>query len=262
MNEEIITFLNSGLLEKYLLGNTTLEETKNVEHFIATYPKVKEAYTTLQNNLEIVAKHQAVKAPETVLKKVLQELDEKPVVTLSSGSTRKKWYKYSVAASIIAMLFAGTSYLFYKQNQKLNLENQKIVDEVFDLRDDINLQNQKLDEIMRQFKQLNNPETQKFLITGNDRAKDLKTVAYINPIEKISMIDVVSLPPLPEDQCYQIWAKVQDKMVNLGILSETDRQLKNIPYTEDAFALNITIEPKNGNLSASVENTVASINLK
>jgi anti-sigma-K factor RskA len=261
MNGEIITFLNSDLLEKYLIGNTTLEENVTVEHYISTYPEVKEAYDKLQTNLEIVAKHQAVKAPKDILNKVLVELDEKPVVKLQT-TTRKKWYKYTVAASIVAMLFAGTSYLFYKQNKNLNIENQKIADEVFDLRDDIDLQNQKLDEIMRQFKQLNNPETQKYLITGNNRAKDLKTVAYINPIEKISMVDVVSLPPLPEDKCYQIWAQVQDKMVNLGILSETDRQLKNIPYTEDAFALNITIEPKGGNLNASVENTVATIDIK
>lgn len=262
MNGEIITFLNSGLLEKYLIGNTTFDETKNVEHYINSYPEVEEVYNKLQKNLEIVAKHQAVKAPVLVLDKVLEELDDTTVVKFQTISNRRKWFKYTVAASIVAMLFAGTSYLFYKQNMNLNIENQKIADEVFDLRDDIDLQNQKLDEIMRQFKQLNNPETQKYLITGNNRAKDLKTVAYINPIEKISMVDVVSLPPLPEDKCYQIWAQVQDKMVNLGILSETDRQLKNIPYTEDAFALNITIEPKGGNLNASVENTVATIDIK
>ena len=174
----------------------------------------------------------------------------------------KSWLRYAVAASVVAILFAGSTYIFYNQNKQLNVENQKIADEVFDLRGDIDSQNQKLDEIMRQFKQLNNPDTHKYLITGNDRAKDLKTVAYVNPIEKVSMIDVVSLPPLPDDQHYQIWAKVQDKMVNLGILSEEDRQLKNIPYTEDALAFNITIESKDGNSMASADNTVATINIK
>ena len=67
--------------------------------------------------------------------------------------------------------------------------------------------------------------------------KNLKTVAYINPKEKTSMIDVVSLPKLPEEQCYQIWAELQGKMVSLGILNEADRKLINIPYAEDALAL-------------------------
>ncbi|MCB0434790.1 MAG: anti-sigma factor, partial [Mangrovimonas sp.] len=61
---------------------------------------------------------------------------------------------------------------------------------------------------------------------------------------------------------YQIWAKVQDKMVSLGILDKADRQLKNIPYTEDALGFEITIEPKGGNHDATVENTVASIELQ
>jgi anti-sigma-K factor RskA len=97
---------------------------------------------------------------------------------------------------------------------------------------------------------------------GNNRAKNLKTVAYINPKEKTSMIDVVSLPKLPENQCYQIWAELQGKMVSLGILTEADRQLKILPYTENALALNITIEPKGGNTVASLNNMVAEIDLK
>ena len=76
------------------------------------------------------------------------------------------------------------------------------------------------------------------------------------------MIDVVSLPKLPEEKCYQMWAELQGKMVSLGILSETDRQLKSIPYTENALGLNITIEPKGGNTVASLENSVAEISLQ
>ena len=262
MNEKITTFLNSGLLEKYLLGETTSVETEKVEAYISKYPEVQNTYNTLQYNLEIVAKSNAVEAPKSILNNILDELDEKPVVKLKPSYRSKKWYKLSVAASIAALVFAGTSYLFYTQNQKLSNENQIVVDEIFDLRNDIAENNKMLDNVMRQLLKLNNPETEKYIIKGNDRAKDLKTVAYINPKEKTSMIDVVSLPQLPEEQCYQIWAELQGKMVSLGILSEADRQLKSLPYTEDALALKITIEPKGGNSTASVENSVAQISLQ
>jgi len=119
-----------------------------------------------------------------------------------------------------------------------------------------------LDNVMRQLLKLNNPETEKYIITGNDRAKDLKTVAYINPKEKTSMIDVVSLPELPQEQCYQIWAELQGKMVNLGILDKADRKLRNIPYMEDALALSITIETKGSKTIASKQNSVAEISLQ
>nr|HMQ43754.1 anti-sigma factor [Mariniflexile sp.] len=220
------------------------------------------AYTTLQYNLEIVSKINAVEAPRSVLSSILDTLDDKPVVTLNVTKKYKAWYKFSVAASVIAFMFAGTSYIFYHQNQRLNEENQVVVDEIFDLRSDIAANNKKLDNIMQQFKELNDPNTYKYIMQGNNRAKNLKTVAYINPKEKTSMIDVVSLPKLPENQCYQIWAELQGKMVSLGILTEADRQLKILPYTENALALNITIEPKGGNTVASLNNMVAEIDLK
>jgi len=263
MNEKIITFLNSDLLEKYLLGKTTSEEAEMVESYISEYPEVQNAYDTLQQNLEVVAKSNAVEAPKSILNSILDDLDEKPVVQLNINTAKryKSWYKYSIAASIVAFLFAGTAFMFYVQNQKLAQENQVVVDEIFDLRDDIEMNNKKYDNIMNQYNQLNDPEMHKYIINGNERAKNLKTVAYINPKDKTSMIDVVSLPQLPEEQCYQIWAELQDKMVSLGILSEADRQLRAIPYTENALGLNITIEPKGGNTNASLENLVAGIDL-
>lgn len=262
MNEKINTFLNSGLLEKYLLGETSSEETEYIETFIARHPEVENAYNTMQFNLEVVAKRDAVKAPKHILNTVLEELDDTPVVKLNTQKKYKKWYQYSIAASIVALIFAGQAFYLHVKNQKLSEENQVVVDEIFDLRSDIEMNNKKLDDIMYQFKQLNNPETYKYIMQGNNRAKNLKTVAYINPKEKTSMIDVVSLPQLPEEQCYQIWAELQGKMVSLGILDETDRQLRAIPYTEDALGLNITIEPKGGNTVASLDNSVAEISLK
>jgi len=262
MNDKIITFLNSDLLDKYLVGNTTAKEAEMVEAYIAKYPDVENAYDTLQYNLEVVAKSNAVEAPKDILTNILDALDNKPVIELQNRPKQKSWSRFSVAASVAALLFAATSIYLYTQNQILHNETLVVDDEIFDLRSDIQQNNKMLSDIMQQFKQLNNPETHKYIMKGNDRAKNLKTVAYINPIEKTSMIDVVSLPQLPEEQCYQIWAEVQDKMVSLGILSETDSQLIPIPYTENALGLNITIEPKGGNKNASIEKTVAEITLK
>lgn len=262
MNDKIITFLNSDLLDKYLVGTTNAEETVMVEDYIAKYPDVKNAYNTLQQNLEVVAKSNAIEAPNHILNNILDAIDEKPVIALQNKPKQSSWYRFSIAASVAAILFAASSFYFFSQNQILLNETKIVDEEIFDLRNDIDQNNKLLSDIMLQFKQLNNPETQKYIIKGNARAKNLKTVAYINPVEKTSMIDVVSLPQLPEGQCYQIWAEVQDKMVSLGILNETDSQLIPIPYTENALGLNITIEPKGGNLNASIDKSVAEISLK
>ncbi|WP_262732075.1 anti-sigma factor [Gaetbulibacter sp. NE] len=264
METKLHSFLQSGLIDKYILGTATPSEITEVEHYISTYPEAEEKYMKLQDNLEILAKANAVEAPMFILDSIHEAIDEKPVISLEPKKVKSKtpWYKYSIAASIAAFVFAGAATMLYLQNQSLLKENQVVVDEIFDLRSDIEKNNSKLDDVMRQFMELNNPDTEKYVLRGNERAKDLKTVAYINAKEKTSMIDVVSLPKLPENQTYQIWAELQDKMVNLGILDVANRKLKQIPYMEDALGLSITIEPKGNQNSASAENAVAEIALK
>ena len=259
--EQITTFLNSNLLEKYLIGQTNTSETLEVEHYIKTYPTIKKAYSNLEDKLELSAQINAIKAPKHILDTVLNTIDDVPVINLQQ-KPKKKWFNYAIAASIAALLFAGSSTYLYIQNTNLSSENEIIAEEIFDLRSDIDKNNNKLDDILKQFKQLNNPETEKYILKGNRSAKDLKTVAYINPKDKKSMIDVVSLPQLPDDKVYQIWAEIQGKMVSLGILNETDRKLQEIPYTEDALGLSISIEPKGGSIKRSNDTPVAEISLK
>ena len=259
--KDLYSFLESGLLEKYVVGDTNDAENDKVENYIFRYPEVQSKYELLQDNLGIISDLNAVDAPKDSLNLILESLDENKVVHLHTHTKRVSVW-YSIAASAAAILFATTATFFFLQNQKLIDENQVVVEEIFDLRSDIDDTNSKLEGVMHQFMRLNNPETEKYIIRGNRRAKNLKTVAYINPKEKTSMIEIVSLPQLPEEQCYQMWAQLQDEMVNLGILDAANTDLRTIPYTENALAFEITIEPKGGNETATIENSVANIKLQ
>lgn len=261
MEKKLLNFLSSGLLDKYVLGATTDLESKQVEEYINKYSEIEEEYNLLQEQLELAAKSNAVKPPAKVLTSILKELDEKPVIALHEPRKRSKSW-YSAAASIVAFVFAGSSFMLYNQNQELVDENNTIAEEIFDLRSDINENNSKLDNVLLQFNKLNNPETEKYVLRGNDRAKDLKTVAYINSIDKSSLIDVVSLPKLSDQQTYQMWANLQDRRINLGTLDASNGTLKSVPYIEDALSLSITIEPKDINKTGTSENSVAEIPIK
>lgn len=260
MKQKLQDFLDSGLLDKYITGETTNIENQTVESYIDKYPRIKEEYDLLQDQLELTARAQAVNPSHNVLDTVMQSVTDSQVIQLQSRKRIPYWM--SVAASIAAIAFATTSYFLYNKNQVLVDENNTIAEEIFDLRSDIDNNNVLLNDVMKKLGKLDNPETQKYLIKGNDRAKDLKAVAYINTEEKSSLIDIVSLPELSDEQCYQMWAQMQDKMINLGILDSADRNLKAMPYIEDALSLSITIEPKGGNKNASLENEVAEIPLK
>ncbi|MBR9844946.1 MAG: anti-sigma factor [Algicola sp.] len=261
MEKKLHTFFQSGLLDKYILDETSSLERLKVEHFIDTYPEVESEYKRLQDNLEIIAKANAVEAPEFILDSVLEDIEEDTVPVIKLDKTYRKTPWYSIAASVVALLFAGGYYMKTQQNTDLLNENQVVVDEIFDLRSDIEENNKRLDNLMDEFMKLNNPETEKYVFRGNGRAKDLKTVAYINPVDETSMIDVVSLPQLPEDQNYQLWAEMQDRMINLGILDASQKKLQSIPYVKDALALSITIQDKDRSNRTEADSAVAEIDL-
>ncbi|MFP4845309.1 RNA polymerase subunit sigma-70 [Winogradskyella sp. PE311] len=261
METKLHSFLNSDLLNKYLVGETSMEESKEVEHYIYQYPEVASAYEKLQDNLQVIAKAGAMDAPNHILSNILESLDEINETKVIQLVQKNKTPWYSIAASAAAILFAVTTFMLYQKNQQLNSENTIVDAEILDLRSDIDKNNSKLDELSKELLKLNNPDAKKYVINGNERAKNLKTVAYINSVDKTSMIDVIALPQLPKDQHYQIWAELQDRMVNLGILDEADRKLKQIPYMEDALALSIKIG-KNGDDTDNNSTEVAEISLK
>ncbi len=250
MREKIKIFLDTDLLEKYLLGTTTLEESSRVERYIAMYPEVRKIYSELQENLETFAKMHAVKTPEGLRAKILHKIR-------AQNAGRRRFRRYAIAASITAMIFAGSSYFFWNQSQNLQMENIIVNNKIKDLENDMRGQ---LEDVRNQFIVLNNPSTKKYYVSGNKKARELKAVAYINPVKKLAYINVRNLPNLPEDHCYQMWAEVNGEMVNLGVIKNVDEkdQLRALPYAENAVSY-ITIEPKGGNSTPTVQNIVANI---
>ena len=250
MKEKIRLFLDSDLLEKYLLGDTSTEETLQVERYIAMYPEVRNSYIELQENLEAYAKIHALKAPEGLKEQILVKIRQEKRL----GS---KFFKYAIAASIAAFIMTGTTYFFYSQNQDLQEKNTLVNNKIKDLETDMKVQ---LEDLRNQYIVLNNPNTKRLSVKGNRKAEDLKAVAYVNPVKKLSYINVSHLPQLPKDQCFQMWAEVKGELVNLGVIKKFNdkEQLLALPYAEKAIGY-ITIEPKGGNETPTVKNIVANI---
>lgn len=250
MKEKIHQFLQSDLLERYLLGDTSTEESLRVERYIAIYPEVREAYNELQENLEAFAKMHALKVPENLKERIMAKIKQEK----RHGN---KFYRWAIAASFVAFLSIAASYFFYNQNIDLQKKNSMVSNQIKDLEMDMKVQ---LEDLRNQYIVLNNPNTRRYSVNGNRKAKELKAVAYINPVKKLSYINVNHLPQLPEEQCYQMWAEVNGELVNLGIIKEFDdpKQMFALPYADNAISY-ITIEPKGGNSTPSVDNIVANI---
>lgn len=251
MNDNWNSFLESDLLERYLLGDVSHEESIEVEHHLAKYPEVRQAYDILENNLELFAKSYAQKTPAGLKEVILHNLEK------NSSKKRFSFIRYGIAASVAVLIFAAAAFFFWNQNQNLKEENTLVNTKIKNLEQDMKV---KLEDLRNQYIVLNNPETKKYAITGNRRAKELKAIAYINPVKKLSYINMSNVPQLPENQCFQMWTEVNGELVNLGVIKQfkDKNALVALPYAENAVSY-ITIEPEGGNTNPSVENIVANI---
>jgi hypothetical protein len=155
------------------------------------------------------------------------------------------------------MVFAGSSFFFWSQNKSLQEENTLVTNKIKYLED--NMKDQ-LADMRNQFIVLNNPATKKLEVKGKREGKELKAIAYINPVKKLSYINVSNVPELPENKCFQMWAEVNGELVNLGVIKQFDEKdkLLALPYADNAVGY-ITIEPEGGNTAPSVDNIVADI---
>ena len=152
MKKKVHDFLETGLLDKYLIGATSVNEAIKVEKYIAKYPEVKEEFDILQVQLELAARSNAIRPSTSTLDTILTAINSEPVIHLNKKAKIPYWF--SIAASVAALIFAGSSYIFYNQSKSLLDENNTIAEEVFDLRNDIEKNNNKLDDVMRQVMKL------------------------------------------------------------------------------------------------------------
>lgn len=251
MKEKVQRFLDSDILEKYLLEETSKEDTLKAERYIAMYPEVRDAYNELQTNLEAFAKLYARQTPEGLKEIILHSAKKEK-------ATNHRFFHYGIAASVVIMMFASASYFFWNQNQNLQKENTLVTNQIKYLEE--NMKNQ-LEDVRNQFIVLNNPATKRYNLRGKKEGKELKAIAYINPVKKLSYINVSNVPELPENKCFQMWAEVNGELVNLGVIKEFEDKdkLLALPYADNAVGY-ITIEPEGGNSAPTVKNIVANIN--
>lgn len=258
MKEDIKQFLESSLLEEYVLGTIDPARISEVEKYIRNSNEVKSAYDELQDNLELLAKKVAASPPPGTKENILREIDQ---ITASptTATDYQRWW--AIAASLTALAFCTWSLLLSQQSASKQKEIDNLKDQYIDLQKQCDEKQSQYAMQQEQWMMLADPKTEKHLISGNEKAPQLETLAYWNKESKTSYLRILSLPDLPKDKCLQLWADVKGEMISLDVLSDKEGQIVVIPFKEYATSLNITIEPKGGSQHPTVVDLVASVSI-
>ena len=233
--------LSSGLLEQYVLGLTTEEESLMVESLAAEHEEVRKELTLLQKAMEHYASRhsspEALETPAGVNKSNmgLRKLNGKVLWPMATAFTFI-WAMYGALRSDI------------QHHQLLNWKYQYGL-----LSQDCQAKQNSIQTLADISSFIQHRHTSKIILSGISMCQGYFAVAYWNPAAEKCYLDMGSLPPAPKGKCYQVWADVDCQMVSAGVVKcPSHSPLQEIRYIKQASSLNITLEPDGGSQEPTV----------
>lgn len=269
--EDIKTYIESGILEAYVLGDVTPEEKLKVEAMSLQHPEVKAELIEIELSLEKYAGAAAIDPPEHLRDRVLNSLlvnlgddrnfpsktvsaHEAKVVTLRKQKSNSI-YKYAFAACL-ALLILSLAALFSVYNRLQNTTGQLLA---------LQTQNQKyanrVNLMDKQIALFRDPAFQMVKLDGTSKTPKAKLMVAYSPAMKEVMIDMgrAKMPANDDQHSYQLWAIVAGKPVDLGVFdaSADSTGMKEMKPVADAQAFAVTLEPRGGSASPTLDQMMA-----
>ncbi len=228
-------YISSGIIESYVLGLASEEERREFETLCAQYPELLRARTEFEIALEKQALSATEPPPAFVKEKLLNEIRAQgKVISLGNGSmqTNKRW-KYIAAASVI--LLAGSmawNISMVSKNISLSKNLYKAKENIMDLAAEIGRLQQ-------------NPNVKMASLRGMEISPQSTATVYWDTASHDVYLLANNLPAPPSDKQYQLWALLDGKPVDLGMMDFTVRQKKllvRMKNAANAQAFAITLE--------------------
>ena len=257
-------YISSGIIESYVLGLASPEESAEFERMCATYSELRAARNAFEIQLEASSQQQKIDPPRELKSRIFSRIGmesdalmSKPPINKPVLVPRIGFAKYVAAASLL--LLAGSValnfYLLSEYKKSIARNNELIAAQT-----QVAAANQVLSTKLQTYEEtmglMKNPLMAIIKMPGspNSPAPSSMATVYWNTETKDVYLLVNKLPlPVPEKQ-YQLWAIVDGKPVDAGVFDIHEGlsfvKLKTIPKAE-AFA--ITLEKKGGSPAPTMD---------
>lgn len=256
---ELKAFIESGLVESYLLGTASMDEIRLVNEMITKHPDLKTEFDTIETSLLIAAESNTIAPDPKIKDKIFSQINvvPKPETKVVSIEKNKsiKIFKYGIAATIAALIVSTTiNVIMISNNIGMQNEVAKLSKEKTYMQTEVENQQKTLDKMELQFAVLTDPNNQTITLKGLDLSPNSMATVFWNSASKDVYLYVNNLPVPPTDKQYQLWAIVDGKPVDAGVFNlgegETLQKMKSFPNAQ-AFA--VTLENKGGSPAPTME---------
>ena len=221
---ELKDIISSGFLEHYVSGLSSQQEALQVQSWAADYPEVRQELLEIELALETYASSQAIQPTPGLKDKIFNTIVDlkrstsdnalSPTSINKNGTVRQmnSFYKFLAAASIvllvISIVFAYSYYNKYNdakdklQVSEQNLQRETELAQAMD--SDIGV--------------MENKYSKPVVLNGTAHAPDALAKIYWMTNSGEVWVDAGNLPKVPTGKQYQLWAIVDGKPVDAGMI--------------------------------------------
>lgn len=270
--EEAKEYIETGILELYVLGQLTVPEQKEVEEMAASYPIIREEINAIEIAMEKYAVFHAVTPTADLEKKIFEKItpsttsnnNPPKIVQLDadhSASTIRS-LRFALVACVGLLILSIVA--LYAMNDKLGAANEQIVSLTND--------KQKFASTVSYIKDANkdlqeiaaisdDPTWTVVKLGGTNIAPQAKMRVYWHKAGQHVLVDNtrMSLPENDSKHQYQLWAIVKGKPVDLGVFdaqSKPEKLLLAMKEVGDPQAFAVTLEKRGGSATPTMEKMV------
>ena len=255
--------IESGILEEYVMGTLPAKEAGEVARLCAAHPELAAEVEAIENALlqslsrpvpeewksEILA---AATSPEPE-----KEAEPQVIPLHTAAQSNKRPFRWSWAAASFAGLFvlsAAANYFLFSQNRRLTDELTETKVKLIRETDDNRVLMAGLKQTQDDYRQLFGRDFSRIDMAGTPGFADQHSVLFWNAKTGAVIWDGSSLPVLPAENRYQLWAIVDGKPQNAGLLPASGPGKMVDAFSAQAFA--VTIEPRGGSESPTLDKMV------
>lgn len=267
---DIKIYIETGVLELYVLGQLSDREMTEVVDMMARHPEIRQEVDAIEESFKGLAMAARINPRPELRARVMGQvmgLDEdhaapmmvKNVKATDSGNL----FRYLTAASVVLFLIsAGMAFNFWDKWQdaevradQLALQNQSIAQNFQKATFRADSSVLRLNETKQYLAVATDPLYSKVLLKGMGTSLESSAVVFWNAEKGQVYLDVSQLPTPPTDMQYQLWALADGVPVDAGVFRIDDvmdamQKMKGISKAQ-AFA--VTLEKEGGSPTPNLD---------
>lgn len=269
---DIRAYIESGIIEEYVLGIATEEEVRELERLCAQYPEIQAAVEEAQETINNVSLKQPIEPPqeledrireallnEGLIQKQHQLQAEEMKTDVDSSVYRYKRQRRTfawLAAAAVLTLIAGAFYHLHTVRElkseisSLTAYRQTLMANLANYQEELKKNQDALNITAK-------PSVLKLTLAGVEGKEGLSATLYWDRLSKELYLQPVNLPELPSEEQYQLWAIVDGKPISKGVYESNDGlRLARMIDADAAQLFAITVEKAGGVESPTLDRMV------